>query len=136
MELILVENNEVYYDFIRKIRLDKDNISGFVNQSNIEVADHIEYMKKNKNCYYICLLNNEIPVGYVGVVDNDIRICTDPQYKNLGIGSFMLTNIVKIFPEATTKIFKNNTPSLNLFKKCKFNIIKSDETFFYLKNEL
>jgi RimJ/RimL family protein N-acetyltransferase len=50
----------------------------------------------------------------------------------------MLNEIIKIFPSATAKILKDNTPSINLFKKCGFKIVNSDENLYYLnkKNEL
>jgi L-amino acid N-acyltransferase YncA len=80
----------------------------------------------------------DTPLGYVGVVEDDIRICTDPTHKKTGAGTFMLNEIIKIFPSATAKILKDNTPSINLFKKCGFKIVNSDENLYYLnkKNEL
>jgi len=77
MELKLVKNKKKYYEFIRNMRIHPDNESGFLEKVNITSEQQENYMKKYNDCYYVAILN-ESPVGYVGVVDNDIRICTDP----------------------------------------------------------
>jgi RimJ/RimL family protein N-acetyltransferase len=135
MELKLVKNEEKYFEFIRNLRNDKENQKGFLEQVSITKEQQKNYMSKYGDDYHICLKEN-IPVGYIGVVDNDIRICTDIKYKKTGLGTFMLNEIMKIYPEATAKILKDNLASLNLFKKCKFVIVNSDENLYYLKYKL
>lgn len=127
----LVKNEEKFYDFIRKLRNDEENQKGFLEKVNISLDQQIKYMEKYKNCYFICL-ENDNPVGYVGVVDNDIRVCTDTNYKKSGAGTFMINEIKKIYPESTAKILKTNHASLNLFKKCDFEVVSLDENFYYL----
>jgi RimJ/RimL family protein N-acetyltransferase len=135
MELKLVKNEEKYFEFIRNLRNDKENQKGFLEQVSITKEQQKNYMSKYGDDYYICLKEN-IPVGYIGIIDNDIRICTSTKYKKTGLGTFMLNKIMKIYPNATAKILKDNLASLNLFKKCKFVIINSDENLYYLKYEL
>jgi RimJ/RimL family protein N-acetyltransferase len=132
MELKLVKNKKKYYEFIRNMRIHPDNESGFLEKVNITSEQQENYMKKYNDCYYVAILN-ESPVGYVGVVDNDIRICTDPSYKKTGAGTFMLNEIMKLYPNATAKILKDNVASLSLFKKCNFTIVNDDENLYYLK---
>jgi RimJ/RimL family protein N-acetyltransferase len=134
MELKLVKNEKKYYEFIRLMRVHPENQKGFLEQVNITEEQQNNYMQKYNDCYYLCL-QNETPVGYVGVVEDDIRICTDPNHKKTGAGTFMLNEIVKIFPSATAKILKDNTPSINLFKKCGFKIVNSDENLYYLNKK-
>jgi hypothetical protein len=129
--LKLVPNNENFYEFIRILRNDEENQKGFLEKVNISLDQQIKYMEKFKNSYFICL-QNEIPIGYVGVIENDIRVCTDTKYKKSGAGTFMINEITKIYPNSTAKILKNNQASLNLFKKCGFEIYSSDENLFYL----
>ena len=74
-------------------------------------------MKKHGENYFIALSYGE-PVGYVGVLDNDIRICTHPHYQGTGIGRFMLSEIVKLYPQATGRILKDNLASKKLFDFC------------------
>ena len=80
MELKLVKNEEKYFEFIRNLRNNKENQKGFLEQVSITKEQQKNYMSKYGDDYYICLKEN-IPVGYIGVVDNDIRVCTDTKYK-------------------------------------------------------
>jgi len=131
MELKLVKNEEKYYEFIRLMRIHPENQKGFLEKVNITKEQQNDYMSKYGKYYYVCL-ENEIPLGYVGVVDNDIRICTDPSFQKKGIGLFMLNEIIKLYPKANAKILKNNIGSLKLFEKCGFTVINSDENLYYL----
>lgn len=131
MELIFVENDKKYYEFIRLMRIHPENQKGFLEKVNITKEQQIKYMSKYGKHYYLCL-ENETPLGYVGVVDNDIRICTDPSFQKKGIGLFMLNEIIKLYPEASAKILKNNIGSLKLFEKCGFIITNSDKNLYYL----
>jgi hypothetical protein len=133
MGLQLTKNSPNYWEFIRLLRLDSENREGFLEKVEISKEDQINYMKKYGEYYYICL-DGDIPVGYVGVIENDIRICTLPNRKKSGIGTFMLSEIMKIKPEATAKVLKSNIASLAMFKKCNFIIVSEDETMFYLKH--
>ena len=113
----LVEVTEAYYEFIRELRLHPKNLKWFLNQSEITKEDQAKYMKKYSENYRVCLLYGE-PVGYVGVIEDDIRICTHPSFVGKGIGYFMLSEIKKLYPLATGKILKNNIASQKLFEKC------------------
>ena len=135
MELRLVINEEKYYEFIRLLRNDPKNQKGFLEQVNIDSEQQKKYMNKFNDFYYVCLLCDN-PIGYVGVIEDDIRICTDDRYKKSGAGTFMLKEIIKIFPNAKAKILKDNTASLNIFKKCNFSIVNYDEILYYLKYEI
>lgn len=117
--LILVGNEPKYYEFIRFLRTNEENISGFLVQSPITKDEQLIYMDKFSKYYYIALLN-EKPVGFVGVIDNDIRVATHPDFKKLGIGKFMITEIIKKFPESFAKVKVNNDASIKLFESCGF----------------
>jgi|694.fasta_scaffold09823_22 hypothetical protein len=130
--LELRKNEEKYYNFIRILRNDPTNQKGFLDKVNISENDQKLYMDKYGDCYYVCL-KDEIPCGYIGVVENDIRICVDNSFKKLGVGKFMLSEVVKIFPDAKAKILKTNTASLNLFIKTGFNVVSNDNNLFYLE---
>jgi len=93
----LVPITEEYYEFVRKLRMHPENAAGFLEAANITEEQQKEYMEVFKNCYFVCLIE-ETPVGYVGVIDGDIRICADPTKKGRGVGTFMLTEITKKFP--------------------------------------
>jgi RimJ/RimL family protein N-acetyltransferase len=114
-------NNDVYYEFIRQLRNDPEIQQGFIQQVNINVEQQKEYMKKYGKYYYVCLYNN-IPCGYIGVIDNDIRFAVHQSYQGKGIGTFMLTEIKKIFPNAYGKIKVFNKPSIKAFEKSGFEL--------------
>ena len=103
---------------MRQLRTHPDNREGFILQVDITPEQQVEYMSKYSKNYYVCLSYDE-PVGYVGVIDDDIRVCTHPKEKGTGVGKFMLEQIVSIFPNATGKIKQDNIPSQKLFDKCK-----------------
>ena len=126
----LVNNNIKYWDFIRNLRNDKRVNSGFIEDTYVSEKQQIEYMKKYSSCYRIALIDGN-PVGYVGVIDNDIRICTHPDYQGMGVGKFMLNNCLKIWPHAEAKVKISNIKSLKLFEICGFT-----KQFYLLKKEV
>lgn len=130
MQLKLVSNENKYWDFIKKLRFHPDNISGFFSHETVSDSDHRNYMKEYGESYKICLNGND-PVGFIGCVDNDIRLAVDPKMKNRGIGKFMLNQTN--YPYA--KVLHKNTASLNLFLSSGFVCFRSDETFIYLRRE-
>ena len=115
----LVKNTEEYWEFIRKLR-NLDSIkTGFIKQENISSKTQLEYMKENGHNFWICLDDLE-PVGYVGIINDDIRVATHPDHQKKGIGAFMINEIMKIYPNAYAKVKLENEASIKLFEHCKF----------------
>lgn len=119
---ILVKNEEKYYEFIRKLRNDDNLINGFVNQTKITKEQQQQYMKVHKDEYFIALLNNE-PVGFIGVVNRDLRLAVAKQHQKKGIATFMLQELMKITSDFNVQIKVDNIASLNFFKKNGFQEI-------------
>ena len=115
----LVKNNEQYWEFIRNVRNHPDVKIGFVFQNHITKQQQKEYMSKYGKCFYICLIDQE-PAGYVGVIDNDIRVATHPDFQGKGVGRFMINKLMEIHPKAFAKVKIENEASLKLFEKCGF----------------
>lgn len=135
MVMRLIKNEEKYYEFIRIMRTHKENISGFLEQVEITPEQQKKYMEKYKNNYYICIDENETPLGWIGEVDDDIRLCTDPNYKGKGIGVFMLNELHRLHPNAHAKVLIDNEASNKVFLKCGFELYKQDNNFkYYRKN--
>lgn len=116
MDLELRKNNKKYWEFIRLLRSDKRVQSGFIEQSTVTRKEQETYMNRYNNNYYVCLCD-DIPCGFIGEIDGDIRLCTDPEYQGKGIGSFMIREITKIRPNIFAKIKLDNTSSLRAFEK-------------------
>ena len=131
----LVNCDKKYWEFVRLLRMDQNNISGFVQKNYISKIDQIKYMEINSNNYRIALID-EVPVGYVGVINQDIRICTHSSYKAKGVGKFMLNESMKIWKDSTAKVKKINIISTKLFIKCGFNIYNEDEEFIYFNKKI
>jgi ribosomal protein S18 acetylase RimI-like enzyme len=119
MIIDIVPNHPKYFSFIRQLRLDSENIDGFIQQQDFSEADHLKYMDEFGNNYYIALIDN-VPVGWVGSVNNDIRIAVHPKYKNIGVGKALISFINKEYPRAYAKIKTNNIASIKLFESCGF----------------
>jgi ribosomal protein S18 acetylase RimI-like enzyme len=116
VDLKLVSCEKKYWDFIRVLR--NCNI-GFVEQVNITSDQQNTYMSKYNQFYWIGL-KDDIPVGFVGHIEGDIRIAVDPDYQNCGIGSFLLNEFIKLNPDTFAKVKIGNEASIRLFEKCGF----------------
>lgn len=119
MHMELVKCTEKYWEFIRLLRNDDRVLNGFIESINITSDMQINYMNKYSECYRVALIN-ETPVGYVGVIDDDIRVCTHPDYQGKGIGKFMINKCMEIWPEAFAKVKLDNLASIKLFESCGF----------------
>jgi len=119
IEFNLVECNTEYWEFVRELRNDSRVIGGFIETTYITPEMQNEYMKLHQHEYRIGLLYGK-PVGYVGVIEDDIRVCTHPNYQKLGVGKFMINEAMKIWPTAFAKVKIDNTASLKLFESCGF----------------
>jgi ribosomal protein S18 acetylase RimI-like enzyme len=117
--LSLAPLTESTFEFIRNLRNDPLNSEAFVNNDYISRENHQKYMKKYLDKYFICY-QDDTPVGFIGVVDNDIRLAVAHEYRNQGIGKFMVLEVLKIFPGASAKIKIGNLASIALFKSIGF----------------
>jgi len=114
-----VENEEKYWEFIRKLRTNEEVIQGFVQQGDINPEQQEIYMKKYGHMYYICILDDK-PVGFIGVIDRDIRVATHPDFQKRGVGKFMINELMKLHPDSLAKVKVDNQASLRLFESCGF----------------
>ena len=115
----LVENDKQYWDFIRELRNHPGVKAGFVEQEHIDRFDHALYMQRFGSYFYLCLLDGE-PAGFVGVVKDDIRVATHPNFQKMGVASFMIRELMKMHPTAFAKVKVENEASIRLFERCGF----------------
>jgi GNAT superfamily N-acetyltransferase len=83
-----------YWEFIRVLRNDKRVLDGFIKSTYITKEMQEKYMQDYSKFYRVALLNNQ-PCGYVGVIEDDIRICTHPDFQGRGVGKFSLQHMVR-----------------------------------------
>ena len=117
----LVKNTYLYWEFIRNLRNLEGVREGFIQQEVITQKQQQDYMSQYNDYFYICLYKGE-PAGYIGVIDDDIRVATHPDYQGKGVGSFMVREIKKLCPTSMAKVKIENKASLGLFQKCGFKI--------------
>lgn len=125
----LINCTKEYWEFVRILRTDPRVSKGFIEQVTITPEAQQKYMSKYCDCFRIALLDN-IPVGFVGVIEDDIRVCTHPDHHGKGIGKFMINKCIEIWPTAFAKVKLDNEASIKLFEACgftkKFYILTKD----------
>jgi len=125
----LVECSKEYWEFVRVLRNDERVLDGFIKSVHITEEMQESYMKNHSQFYRIALVDGE-PAGYVGVIDDDIRVCTHPDFQGKGVGKFMINKCMEIWPTAFAKVKVDNEASLRLFRSCgfkkKFYILTKD----------
>ena len=114
-----VKNERKYWEFIRQLRNDERVKQGFIQQEVIDEEQHETYMSKYGDKFYLCLIEDQ-PAGYVGVIEDDIRVATHPDYQKMGVGLFMIKQVNKAFPGAVAKVKLENEASIKLFEKAGF----------------
>jgi RimJ/RimL family protein N-acetyltransferase len=134
MYMELVECAEQYWEFVRKLRMDGRVIDGFLETTPITEQQQIKYMTDNSQYYRIALVNGQ-PAGYVGVLNDDIRVCTHPDFWGMGVGKFMIKSAMAIWPTAYAKVKHGNTASDKLFVACGFEESGTDDKFTYYKKK-
>ena len=115
----LVENEPQYYEFIRQLRNNEVVKNGFIQQKHIDYLTHQNHMRKHGSSYYVCLIKGA-PAGYVGQINDDIRVATHPDFQGKNTGTFMINELMKMFPSSVAKVKVDNHASLKLFEKCGF----------------
>jgi ribosomal protein S18 acetylase RimI-like enzyme len=115
----LIKCTPKYWEFVRTLRNDERVLDGFIKSVHITEEMQIKYMKNHSDFYRIGLVDNK-PAGYVGVIEDDIRVCTHPDYQGKGVGKFMINEIMKEEPTAFAKVKMDNEVSIKLFEACGF----------------
>ena len=118
MELIQCSNlpGEHWYSILH---IRNENRKGFGDSSLISVATHHKYMVDNFQNYLLCIEEGKI-IGFIGHVNNDIRLATRKSHQNKGAGKFMVEGFMKKFPNSFAKVKINNKASEKLFESCGF----------------
>jgi GNAT superfamily N-acetyltransferase len=137
MYMELVRCTTKYWEFVRQLRMDGRVIGGFLETTVITEEQQNKYMIGNAHNYRIALVDGK-PAGYVGVIEDDIRVCTHPDFQGMGVGKFMIEECMKIWPTAYAKVKIGNIASDKLFLSCGFEVSGRDDNFTYykLKNKM
>ena len=118
-KITIVKNSPEYWEFIRTVRNHPQTKKGFVQQKYISKKEHLKYMQKYGDHYFICLYEG-MPAGFAGSVNDDIRVATHPSYLRKGIAKILIKHIVSVYPTSVAKVKIKNKASLKLFESCGF----------------
>lgn len=87
---------------------------------------------------YKIIMCNKNKVGCLLVAKKDDGVILDEiyleeEYRNKGIGTDIIENILKINPIVYLWVYKKNIKAISLYKKMKFKIINEIENRYYMK---
>jgi GNAT superfamily N-acetyltransferase len=111
----LVPCTEPYWEFVRLLRMDERVAHGFIQNADITPEQQKKYMAVHWTKFFIALVD-EVPAGFVGCVDDEIRVCTHPDFQKRGVGVFMMREIMKRFPSALAKVKIENEASRRMME--------------------
>ena len=118
MELVECSNlpGDHWYSILH---IRNENRHGFGNDDLIHIAAHYRYMFDNFKNYLLCVEDGNV-IGFIGHVNNDIRIATRKSHQNKGVGKFMGEGFMRKFPDSFAKVKIDNEASRKLFERCGF----------------
>lgn len=128
-EIRFVEADPQHWEYILYVR--NRTKHGFVSQEEIDEETHYKFMAEYWKNYWIALSDLGARVGFVGVINNDIRFALLPASQGKGVGTKMLQFIKQQYPEAIAKVKHDNAASSKAFTKAGFQIFHSDDQFSY-----
>lgn len=132
----LVDNEWKYWGFIRGLRNDPEIQDGFIEQVNISISEQSHYMSKYGHKYYICLNSNDEPLGYIGEIEDDIRLAVTKYAQRQGVGSFMIRELMRLRPNSKAKVLKYNKASNKLFLSCGFKQTNETKDFYHYELQI
>ena len=125
-----IKKSKLYNIFSYVDDLPKDEVMRINNYVDehipVEITDYkIIMCNKNK---VGCLLVAKKEDG--AILD---EIYLEEEYRNKGIGTDIIKNILKINPIVYLWVYKKNIKAISLYKKMKFKIINKTENRYYIK---
>ena len=132
-KITLRKVKKVDWDFILELRNNPDFKTFFYDQHKITKREHYAYLKlqkNNKNFFNWIILLDNIKIGYVRILNNDVSIMVDPQYHGKNIGTKALKLLegeakklkikkligrVMLYNKKSAKIFEKNGYKLLMY---------------------
>ena len=76
---VIPVTSQSHFEFIRVLRNDVRIQDGFLERVPITADQQEAYMARYADHYLIAMAAGQ-PAGYAGSIDNDIRVCTHPEF--------------------------------------------------------
>ncbi len=142
MNYILVKSSND--DVEKLIEYKKETVFKYANNLSEEEKNKINnYINNNiaseiKNYCNIVIIDNI--VGCLLLIDKEDgklldEIYLKKEYRNKGIGTDIIKNIIKENNIIYLWVYKSNTKAISLYKKLGFSIIQEEKTRYYMKYE-
>ena len=102
-------------------------------------ADSFRSEVQKDNGIVLCFVDGDNIIallsGYFAEGEGDITsVAVDENFRRMGLANKLITEFIKILPENTENIFlevrENNTPAINLYKKCGFEKLSIRKNFY------
>lgn len=125
-----IKKSKLYNIFTYADDLPKDEVMRINNYVDehipVEITDYKTIMcNKNKvGCLLVAKKED------CAILD---EIYLEEEYRNKGIGTDIIKNILKINPIVYLWVYKKNIKAISLYKKMKFKIINKTENRYYMK---
>ena len=112
----------------------KDLPEDEINRINNYVENNVP---KLLNDYFNIILDNKV-IGCLLLTNKDDgklldEIYLEEEYRNKGIGTDIIKNVIKENDIIYLWVYKDNTKAISLYKKLSFNIIEETESRYYMK---
>lgn len=140
MKFTLIKANENDIDYIKRAKL--YNIYKYVNDlSEEEISKINKYADKHipleAKDYKMIICDNQRVGCYLVVKKDDgimlDEIFIDEKYRDNGIGTKVISGILKSSNTVYLWVYKDNVRAISLYKKLGFNVVKKLENRFYMK---
>ena len=117
---------------LKKYKFELSNHNVDEKKVNKKVDKDIDnYYKK----YKLIIYNDEI-IGYLYNEKNVINeIYIVEKYRNLGIATNIISDIINMYDEVYVYVFKDNIDAIRLYKRLKFKVIKKSELSYLMKTK-
>ena len=150
MELLKKYRNRITYKLIKSKKQDIEKLIEYKTRTIYEYAENLSneeiekinnYVSNNIpkiiNNYYNIIVNKDI-AGCLLLTNNEDgklldEIYLEEQYRNQGIGTNIIKNILKQNDTVYLWVYKKNKKAIKLYKKLGFNIIEETESRYYMK---
>ena len=128
IEKLIEYKKRTIYEYAEKLSDEE------INKINNYVENNIPKIIDN---YYNIIVDEKI-VGCLLLTNKDDgklldEIYLEEQYRNQGIGTDIIKNILKQNNIVYLWVYKKNTKAIKLYKKLGFNIIEETDTRYYMK---
>lgn len=111
-----------YWESIFNIRNQPSNVDKFGTKIK-DLQTHYRYMATKWDQYYVCLKSENV-VGFIGIDNEDLRLCVDENHKRQGIGRFMIEELHNVCSDFllqySVKVKVDNLESLKFFESLGF----------------